>query len=78
MTRFGGWTDASNAVENRLPWINNNFFNSQPEYVVTTSADSSFWGTLVTMETSGFRHSPWMADFARNSGNVLYWIREEE
>ena len=78
-SRFSRWSDSSEAPENRLPWINTGYFpiGTQMEFVLTTTADSSFWGSLIT-RPSGWKHSPWMRHFATQSGNVLYWIKEEE
>ncbi|KAF0311281.1 hypothetical protein FJT64_017883 [Amphibalanus amphitrite] len=80
VTRFSEWTTTTHTVEDRLPWINVGFFTpAYLEYALTTSADGSFWGTLITRTGKGFySHSPWMMVEAHDSGTVLYWVRENE
>ena len=80
VTRFSEWTTTTHTIEDRLPWINTGYFTATPyvEYVFTTSADHSFWGTLIVKAGIGHSHSPWMYPYMANSGNVLYWIREDE
>ena len=81
VARFDHWDDSSDALENRLPWINTGYFahHKQLYYVMSTTSDTSFWGTLITrVERGGYHHSPWMAHFQPYSGNVLYWIKENQ
>ena len=78
--RFSHWEDTSKTLKNRLPWINTGYFTNAPSlsYVLKTSSDTQIWGTLITKAGKGFSHSPWIEKEARDSGNVLYWIRENQ
>ena len=80
VSRFSDWESGRHQIENRLPWINTGYFtrHQQLHYVFTTTADDGFWGTLISRAGVGFRHSPWLHGHASDSGNVLYWIRENE
>ena len=81
VTRFSDWVSSSRTPEDRLPWLNSGYFSVAPklQYVLTTSDDAAFWGTLVNRDNTGWGgSSPWMGGYARLSGHVLYWIREDE
>ena len=78
--RFNDWEDSSDVLEPRLPWINTGYFTGHPQthYVMSTTSDTRFWGTLISKQGIGFSHSPWMHHFAPQSGTVLYWIKENQ
>ena len=77
--RFDLWTYGDRGIGWRMPWLK---FEFRDNVVLTTSktSGSRVWGTLASHRNAGgdYQHSPWIDEEATDSGNVLYWMREEE
>ncbi|KAF0296345.1 hypothetical protein FJT64_006265 [Amphibalanus amphitrite] len=78
MKRFDVWVYQSEGIKRRMPWINTWGYHEFKPVLTTATKDVNFWGTLVTHSSEvRFSPSPWHPPSARDSGTVLYWMREE-
>jgi hypothetical protein len=71
-SNFDVWSYADDGVEKRMPW-----YSSASQGLITTSvsADSMWWGTLIS-SVSNFDPAPWMNNSGvPNPGIIWYWVR---
>ncbi|KAF0297395.1 hypothetical protein FJT64_005098 [Amphibalanus amphitrite] len=80
--RFDKWKHKVSGIRRRMPWLNMHVrgggSGDDPAVLTTAAPTGDGWGTLLEDEGHGaWHHSPWISPEAKNTGKVLYWMREE-